>query len=219
VIEHQGSSIDPERQTAPHPHSVTLGPENRFAYVPDLGTDQIVVYEMDLEGGTLTRHGVVDVSPGSGPRHLAFHPTNDQVYLINELNSTVVVFDRQEDGLLAERSTVSTLPTDFHGKNKTAKIAAHPTGRYIYGSNRGHDTIAAFAVEGRELALIDHTPTDGEWPRHFVIDPYGRFLFTENRHSDDIVAFSINVDTGKLTPTGERISIPQPVCMQWVPRP
>lgn len=218
VIGHEGDSVDPDRQNAPHPHSATPGPENRFLYVPDLGTDQVVVYEMDLADGGLDRHGAVDVDPGSGPRHLAFHPSGDRVSLMNELASTVTVFDRGEDGLLTERTTVSTLPEGFTGDNKTAEVAVHPSGEYVYGSNRGHDTIAAFAVDGDELRPLGHTPTGGEWPRHFAVGPRGRTLYAENRDTDDIVAFRIDTDTGELTPAGESVSVPEPVCLQWVPR-
>lgn len=219
VLEHEGASVDPDRQNAPHPHSATPGPENRFLYVPDLGTDQVVVYEMDLDDGGLDRRGAVDVNPGSGPRHLAFHPSGERVYLINELASTITVFDRGDDGLLTERSTVSTLPDGYAGDNKTAEVAVHPSGEYVYGSNRGHDTIAAFAVDGDGLTPLGHTPTGGEWPRHFAVDPWGRSLYAENRDTDDIVAFRIDTDTGELTPVGESVSVPEPVCLQWVPRP
>ncbi|MDF9747854.1 lactonase family protein [Natrinema salsiterrestre] len=217
VIEHHGSSIDSDRQTAPHPHSITLGPENRFAYVPDLGTDQIHVYAVDHDRGSLSRAGVVNCPPGSGPRHLSFSTDSDQVYVINELDSTVTVFDRQSDGLLTERSTVSTLPSDFGGDNKTAEIATHPIGDYVYGSNRGQDTIVTFAVDDETITRVDQTPTCGEWPRHFAIAPDGEFLFVENRYTNDIIAFDVDTATGKLSPANESLSITEPVCMQWMP--
>lgn len=217
VIEHQGSSIDPERQTAPHPHSITLGPENRFAYVPDLGTDQVVVYEVQYDDGSLSRVGAVDCTPGSGPRHLDFSADGERVYLINELDSTVTVFDRESDGLLSERETVSTLSEDFDADNKTAEIAVHPGSEYVYGSNRGQDTIATFSVGDGTITRIDQTATGGEWPRHFAISPDGELLFVENRDTNNIVAFDVDTATGDLSPNGESLSIREPVCMRWLP--
>ncbi|MFC7212639.1 lactonase family protein [Saliphagus sp. GCM10025334] len=217
VIEHRGSSIDPDRQTAPHPHSITLGPENRFAYVPDLGTDQVHIYAVDRDGASLSRAGVVDCSPGSGPRHLSFSADGEQVYLINELDSTVTVLDRQSDGLLTDCSTVSTVPSDVDEDNKTAEIATHPSGDYVYGSNRGLDTIVTFTVDETTITRLDQTPTGGEWPRHFAIAPNGEFLFVENRHTNEIVAFDVDTTTGSLSPIDESLSIQEPVCMQWMP--
>ncbi|GAB3419569.1 lactonase family protein [Haloparvum alkalitolerans] len=217
VVEHEGSSVDPDRQTAPHPHSITLGPEDRFAYVPDLGTDEVHVYAVERDEPSLSRVGAVDLAPGSGPRHLSFSPDGDRAYLINELDSTATVLDRGSDGLLTERSTVSTLPPEFAGENKTAEIAVHPSGEYVYGSNRGLDTIVTFSVEEGTLARVGQTPTGGEWPRHFAVAPDGSRLFAENRHTDEIVAFDVDADTGVLSRTGESLSVPEPVCMQWLP--
>jgi 6-phosphogluconolactonase len=217
VIEHRGSSVDPERQTAPHPHSITLGPENRFAYVPDLGTDQVHVYAVERDEASLSRVDAVDLAPGSGPRHLSFAPDGERAYLINELDSTVTVLRRESDGTLTEGATVSTLPSEFEGDNKTAEIAVHPSGEFVYGSNRGLDTVVTFAVEGETLERVGQTPTGGEWPRHFAIAPDGERLFAENRHTDDIVAFDIDAETGRLSATDESLSVSEPVCMQWQP--
>lgn len=217
VIDHSGSSVDPDRQDGPHPHSISPGPDGRFVYVPDLGTDRVYIYEIDRERETLSEYAVMDVSPGSGPRHLTFGPDGERVYLINELDSTVVTFDRRADGQLTERSTTSTLPEGFDGENKTAEIAVHPSGAFVYGSNRGHDTITTFAVnDDGELSPVDHTPTGGEWPRHFAIDPKGRFLFAGNRDSDDVIAFWIDEQSGTLTPVDEQLSVSQPVCFRWI---
>jgi len=217
VIEHRGSSVDPERQTAPHPHSITLGPENRFAYVPDLGTDQVHVYAVERDEASLSRVDALDLAPGAGPRHLSFAPDGDRAYLINELDSTVTVLRRKSDGTLTERATVSTLPPEFAGDNKTAEIAVHPSGKFVYGSNRGLDTVVTFAVDGETIERVDQTPTGGEWPRHFAIAPDGERLFAENRHTNDIVAFDIDAETGALSATGESLSVSEPVCMRWRP--
>ncbi|CDK39036.1 6-phosphogluconolactonase [Halorubrum sp. AJ67] len=217
TIDHRGSSVDSDRQTAPHPHSITLGPEDRFAYVPDLGTDQLHTYVIECDEPSLSRVEAVDLSPGSGPRHLSFAPGGERAYLINELDSTVTVLNRESDGTLTERASVSTLPAEFEGDNKTAEIAVHPSGKYVYGSNRGLDSIATFEVDGEEIEQVDQTATGGEWPRHFAIAPDGALLFAENRHTDDIVAFDVDSQTGGLTPTGESLSVSEPVCMQWLP--
>ncbi|SEP25539.1 6-phosphogluconolactonase [Halogranum amylolyticum] len=217
VVNHSGSSINAERQSQPHPHSITLGPDGQFAYVPDLGTDEVVIYEVNTAEGALIQHQVIEVTPGSGPRHVSFSSHGQQMYLINELNSTIVTFDRQSTGGLVERATVSTLPPDYQGENKTAEIVAHPSGEFVFASNRGHDSIATFAIDDGGLSSVDFTPTGGKWPRHFTIDPQGKFLYVENRHSNTINVLSIDPGTGTLTPVEERLSIPEPVCMQWIP--
>ncbi|WP_227015858.1 lactonase family protein [Haloarcula sp. JP-L23] len=216
VVEHSGSSTDPDRQTSPHPHSVNPGPANDYLYVPDLGTDQVVIYEIRPAEDKIALHRTVDIEPGSGPRHLSFSPGDEYVYLINELDSTVTVFERTLDGDLTKQSEVSTLPSDFDGKNKTAEIQVHPSGRYVFVSNRGRDTIVTFAVDGDELHRIDETPTGGEWPRHFNICPTGEALFVENRDTDEVVVFDIDVETGGLTQTGQRLPVAEPVCLQWI---
>lgn len=216
IIEHHGSSVNQERQRSPHPHSIVPGPDNQFVYVPDLGTDQITIYEFNSKEGTLSLHAETDVQPGAGPRHLAFSPDGEQVYLINELDSTIITFDRKSDGELIEQSVIMTLPDGFDGENKTAEVTVHPSGRFIFGSNRGHDSIATFTVTDDGLSLVDHTPTGGEWPRHFAITPDGQFLLVENRDSDEITAFRINKRNGALSPVDEQLSVSQPVCLQWL---
>ncbi|WP_339106325.1 lactonase family protein [Haloterrigena salinisoli] len=216
VVDHHGSSVHDERQNAPHPHSITPGPDDRFVYVPDLGTDRIVTYEIDRDEQTFERCAETDVGPRSGPRHIAFSPGGDQLYVINELDSTVTRFDRRSDGTLVDQETISTLPNEFHGQNKTAEIAVHPSGRYVFGSNRGQDAIVTFAVDDGSLERVATSSSGGEWPRHFAVDPNGDFLFAANRHSDDVTAFRINNETGSLVPTGERVSISEPVCIQWL---
>ena len=218
VVEHAGSSVDPERQDAPHPHSISPGPDDRFVYVPDLGTDQVHVYEVDRDDATLSPYATTDVQEGAGPRHLAFSPDGDRAYLINELDSTITSFDRDSDGRLTRLSATTTLPEAFDGSNKTAEVAVHPSGEFVFGSNRGHDSISTFAVENDGLSPVDHTPTGGEWPRHFAIGPEGQFLFVENRDTDDITVFRIDDEAGTLSSVDGRLSVSQPVCIQWIPR-
>lgn len=216
VVGHSGSSVHDKRQNAPHPHSITPGPDNRSVYVPDLGTDRIVTYEIDRDECTLERRAETGVEPGAGPRHIAFGPDGDQLYVINELDSTVTCFNRHADGTLVEQATISTLPDDFCGQNKTAEIAVHPSGRYVFGSNRGQDAIVTFAVEDGQLKRVATSSSGGEWPRHFTVDPEGDFLFAANRDSNNITGFKIDTETGSLVPTGERVSIPEPVCIRWL---
>jgi 6-phosphogluconolactonase len=221
VVDHEGSSVDPDRQTAPHPHSITPGPENRFAYVPDLGTDEVVVYELDREAGALhpSDVGAVQVHPGAGPRHVDFHPNGRWAYLINELDSTMTVFAYDADtGGLEEIEHVSTLPAAFDGESYTADVHVHPSGEWLYGSNRGHDSIAHFGIDPTDgrLDLVGRPSTRGEWPRNFALDPPGAHLFAENRESDDVVVFDVDEDTGGLAATGHVAEIPEPACMVFL---
>ncbi|MGZ0747292.1 lactonase family protein [Haloparvum sp. AD34] len=219
VVQHTGSSVHPERQRAPHPHSISPGPAGRFVYVPDLGTDEILVYEVDRDAGSLSPYASVDVQEGAGPRHLCFGPDGEHVYLINELDSTVVAFDLHDDGTLSRQSVTSTLPDGFAGDNKTAEIAVHPSGDYLFASNRGHDSIATLTTQADELRCLAHTPCDGQWPRHFSLSPDGRHLFVENRDSDQIVGFDVDEQFGTITRNESELAVPQPVCLAWVPEP
>lgn len=216
VIDHDGSGPDPDRQSAPHPHSVVPGPENRFVYAPDLGADQIVVYDLDTEEGTLSEHATVDTPPGSGPRHITFGPNGERAYLIRELDSTITMYDRLDSGNLRAMSSVSTLPPEFSGESKSAEIAVHPNGRYVYGSNRGHDSIVTVEITNDSLDPISYTSTGGEWPRDFTVGPDGSYLYAENRDTGGIVTLEIDCETGDLSPTGDRLSLTDPVCMKWV---
>jgi 6-phosphogluconolactonase len=216
VIKHSGSSIDSDRQASPHPHSVNPGPDDEYLFVPDLGTDDLVVYEIQPDEATLSLKHKKAVTPGSGPRHLSFDPTGKRLYLVNELDSTITTFDRGLAGKLTKLSSVPTLPQKNSRNNKAAEVATHPSGDYVFASNRGEDTIATFATEPDGLEFVSQTATSGEWPRHFDIDPLGNHLFVENRHTDDIVAFRIDGDSGKLTSLGERLSIQEPVCLKWI---
>ncbi len=223
VVEHAGTGRDPKRQNRPHAHSVNLDAAGRFAYVADLGLDRVFVYRFDAAAGTLTPGDppAAGVAPGAGPRHLAFGPGERFAYVINELNSTVTVFARDKAaGGLREVQTISTLPPGVPAiaeQTSTAEVAVHRSGRFLYGSNRGHDSIAIFTVdEGTgQLAPAGHQSTLGRTPRHFAIDPSGDWLVAANQDSDSLVVFGIDAETGGLTPTGSRAEVPSPVCVRF----
>lgn len=217
-IQHAGSSVHPQRQERPHAHSVTLDADNRFVFAADLGADKMFIYRYDGARGTLEPNDPpwADLAPGAGPRHFAFHPTGKFAYAINELDCTITAFSYDSArGRLDTLQTVPTLPDDFDGENTTAEIRVHPSGRFLYGSNRGHDSIAAFAVDsvtGR-LTPLGHSPTRGRTPRNFNIDPAGRFLLAANQDTDNVVVFRIEPETGMLEPTGHEAAVPMPVCV------
>jgi 6-phosphogluconolactonase len=221
IIQHQGSSVNPRRQEGPHAHSITLDPANRFAFVADLGLDKVMIYRLDLEQGQLIANdpGWVEINAGAGPRHFAFHPTAHYAYLINEIGSTVtaLAYDPAQ-GSLSVLQTVPTLPADFSGTSHCADIHVHPSGKFVYGSNRGHDSIAIFGVNQAtgKLNPLGHEPTGGRTPRNFAIDPTGAYLRAANQNSDSIVVFRIDPDTGRLTPTGHIAQVPVPVCIKMV---
>jgi 6-phosphogluconolactonase len=220
VVQHSGSSIHPRRQTAPHPHCIRLDEEDRYAFVADLGLDQIVAYRFDAAEAYLSVNPIVTaVAPGSGPRHFTLHPQRGFAYVINELTSTLTTFSYdQQSGDLREVQTVSTLPNDFTGTNLTAEVQVHPSGNFLYGSNRGHDTIAAFSVDQvtGKLSMIGYYSTRGRTPRHFGIDPTGNLLLVANQNSDCIVVLRIDQQTGILEPAASIAPVPSPVCVMFV---
>ena len=219
-VQHAGSSVHPRRQRGPHAHSINLGPGNQFAFAADLGLDKVLVYRFDAAAGTLAACDPAAVKPGAGPRHFAFHPSGKFAYVINELDSTVTVFAYDSAaGALSVVQTVPALPQGFDGVSWTAEVQVHPSGKFVYGSNRGHDSIVVYAVDGDKgtLALVEHEPTQGQTPRHFGIDPSGRYLLAANQKSDSIVVFRIDAETGQLTPTGQVIAAPSPVCVKFLP--
>lgn len=219
VVDHEGSGPDAERQSEPHPHAFLAGPNGEYAYAPDLGADRVFVYDFDPASGRVepAACGHVDVHPGAGPRHLAFHPDGRFAYLIGELDSTVTAFERDLDtGGLEPIATASTLPEGFDGENAAADIGVHPSGEFLYGSNRGHDSIAVYELAGDgRPTLVGTEPTRGEWPRNVALDPTGEILFAENADSDTIVAFAVGND-GTLEATGAVTDCPSPVCMQFL---
>jgi len=220
-IQHKGHSINPDRQNAPHPHSINLSPDNNYAFVPDLGLDKILIYRFDPQTGKL-RPGdfpYISLKPGAGPRHFTFHPDGRFAYVINELNSTVTVFKyKSVKGTLKEIQTISTLPEEFTGESNCADIHIHPNGKYLYGSNRGHNSIVVYNIDVTtgKLKLHDFTSTQGDFPRNFAIDPSGQFILAANQRSDSIFSFRINTETGELIPTGHMIEIPKPVCIKFL---
>ena len=220
LIQHTGRGHDPERQEAPHAHEIELANDNRFAIAADLGLDELLVYHFDAAHGTLSPNNppFAKLQLGSGPRHFAFHPSGKYVYVINEMGSTVTAFSYDAaHGTLHEQQTISTLPKDFKGKNDTAEIEVHPNGKFLYGSNRGHDSIAVFAIGLKGmLKVVEYVSTEGKTPRSFAIDPTGSYLFAADQGSHEIVVFRIDSKTGHLTPTGEALEAPSPVCIKFV---
>lgn len=218
VVQHRGSSINQERQQGPHAHGVVLDKANQYLFVPDLGVDKVMIYRFDSRHGKLTANTVPSVAlrPGAGPRHFKFHPSGHWGYVINELDSTITAFSYESArGHLQHIQTVSTLPSDFGGENFCAEIEVAPGGRFVYGSNRGHDSIVVFSVAHRtgSLELVQHVSTQGKTPRNFAIDPTGRFLLAANQNSDNVVTFRIDHKSGLLSPTGHVTEIPTPVCV------
>jgi len=220
VVQHKGKGPNAERQEAPHAHCILPDPSNRFALAADLGADRVFLYHLDLEGRSL-RHieeGDAVMRAGAGPRHLAFHPTLPLVFVANELDSTVATlrFDSAR-GTLSPQGTVSTLPAGWTGTNYPADIHVGASGRTLYVSNRGHNSIAVFSVAEATgaLALEQRVSTEGDWPRNFSLDPTGRWLLVANQRSGSVVVFGRDPDNGRLTPTRQRIAIPSPVFLRF----
>ncbi len=222
-IQHQGNSVNPQRQKEPHAHSINVDLGNRFAVAADLGLDKVLIYRLDPERSQLTANepAWAAVKPGSGPRHFAFHPSGKFGYVINEILCTVTAFayDGQR-GQLTERQTISTLPegTTLKPEFSTAEVQVHPSGKFLYGSNRGHDTIAVFAIDDAQgtLRYVENRSTQGKTPRGFGIDPTGRYLLAGNQDSHTITVFRIDEQTGRLTPTGDTLEVGSPVCVKFV---
>ena len=224
-IQHTGSSVNPERQRAPRAHSINLDPGNRFAYAADLGLDKVLIYRFDADKGSLTPNDppFVTVKPGAGPRHFAFHPSGRFAYVINEIDVTLTAFTRDpERGALTAIQTVSTLPAgqDVMPGFSTADVQVHPSGKFLYGSNRGHDSMVVFAIDqnsGR-LTYVENEPVLGSTPRGFGIDPTGTYLLAAHQRSDSVAVFRIDQQTGGLTPTGHKIELGSPACVKFVER-
>ncbi len=221
VVQHTGKGPNAERQQAPHAHCVLPDPSNRFALAADLGADRVFVYGLDLEGKSLrsVEGGDAVMRPGAGPRHIVFHPALPLVFVANELDSTVATlrFDSAR-GALSLLDTRSTVPPGWTGTNYPADVHVASSGRTLYVSNRGHNSIAVFSVaESTDaLALDQVVDTEGDWPRNFSLDPSGRWLLVANQRSDSVVVFGRDPDTGRLTPTRQRIGIPSPVCLRFL---
>src|SRR6266850_2589599 len=221
-IQHSGSSLNRERQEGPHAHFVTTDPANQFVLTCDLGLDKVLIYRLNPPTYSLSPNAPpsVSIKPGSGPRHLAFHPNGHFIYVINEMGSSLTVFSFDgKHGLLEEKQTISTLPENFTGESTCAEVQVHPSGKFVYGSNRGADRIVVFGADAKtgKLTLIEHQSTQGKTPRHFAIDPTGQWLLAENQGSNSVVVFSVDEKTGRLKPTGQTLEVPAPVCLQFVP--
>jgi 6-phosphogluconolactonase len=217
IIQHQGSSVNPQRQSGPHAHFVTPDPANRFALACDLGLDKVLVYRLDPARGGLAANDppFASVKPGSGPRHLAFDPSGRYAFLLNEMGWTLTAFAYDEKrGTLKELQTLATLPEGFAGNNTSAEVQVHPSGKFVYCSNRGHNSIAVFAFDpgSAKLTFVERQVTQGKTPRYIAIDPTGRWLLAENQDSDGVVVFRVEAKTGRLSPTGQVVEVGAPVC-------
>jgi 6-phosphogluconolactonase len=222
--QHRGTSVDPKRQEGPHAHGIYLDSANRFAYAPDLGLDKIMIYRFAPDKGLLTPNDPpsAPLAPGAGPRHFALHPKGRFAYVITEMKCTVAAFACDpKRGELQELQTISTLPpgVSVQPGYSTAELFAHPSGKFLYGSNRGHDTIVVYAIDERtgRLTRVEHVPTQGKIPRGFGIDPSGRWLLAANQNSDSVVVFGIDSGTGRLTATGQTIEVGAPCAVAFVP--
>lgn len=220
VKQHEGSSIK-EQQKGPHAHCIILDQSERYALAADLGIDKVMIYRFDPLTGKLTpgQQPSAELQQGAGPRHLTLHPSGKYLYVINELDSTLTAFKYSgTSGMLAQIETVSTLPSDFSGVSYCADVHVSPSGKFLYGSNRGHNSIVVFEIDQRsgKLKQLEHVSTEGKGPRNFVIDPTGRFLLVANQHTDNVVTFAIDANTGRLKPTGQVAEIPVPVCLKFM---
>ena len=222
ILPHTGHGINPQRQEAPHAHSIYVSPDNRFAVSADLGTDQVYVYRFDAGKGTLTPNQppYVTVAAGSGPRHFAFDPHGRFGYVIQEMGSSITAFSYDAPrGWLHQLQSISTLPGNYKGSSTCAEVEMHPSGKFLYGSNRGHDSIAAFAIDPAKgtLAPIEYVSTQGKTPRGFGIDPTGRYLIAANQDSNTLVVFRVDETTGRLVPIGQKEDVGSPVCVIYEP--
>jgi 6-phosphogluconolactonase len=218
--QHEGSSVK-EQQKGPHAHCIILDRSERHALAADLGIDKVMIYRFDAATGKLSRakQPWVELQAGAGPRHLTLHPSGKYAYVINELDSTLTVLKYNEaSATLTQIETVSTLPGDFSGTSYCADVHVSPSGKFLYGSNRGHDSIVVFEIDPHmgKVKLVEHVSTEGKWPRNFTIDPSGRFLLVANQRTDNVVTFSIDARSGRLASTGHSEEIPSPVCLKFL---
>lgn len=216
-----GSGVNAKRQEGPHPHSARIAPGGQLVMVPDLGQDKVRIYRVADDGRSMTPNDppFATTPPGGGPRHVSFTPDGKRMYVCNEMASSVTMFDLDPSTGVAEaKQTIPTLPDDFAGNNSTAEILVHPSGRFVYCSNRGHDSIAAFAIDESTgmLTTIGQTSSGGKTPRNFGITPDGRFVVAANQSSDDVVVLKVDEETGALSPTGSRIKVPHCICVRFL---
>jgi len=219
VIQHTGSSVDPKRQKEPHAHSINFSPDGRFAYAADLGTDRIYLYAVDPATSALKRAGETVITPGSGPRHFSFRPDGQFAYVINEMTLKVNTFRVDAaSGALTEVQSLSTLPEGTDPVGSTAEVVAHPSGKFLYGSNRGHDTLVVYAIDGAtgQLTWVENEPIRGKTPRNFVVSPDGKWLLAAGQQSDSVTVFAIDARTGALEFADSQIKISSPVCIRFL---
>lgn len=216
IMQHEGSGPNQERQEKPHAHYAGFTPDEKYVAAVDLGIDQLITYK--LNDGVLTKVNTLSVKPGSGPRHLAFHPNGKYAYMMTELSSEVIVLAyNAEDGSFTELQYISTIPQDFKENNQGSAIHLSSDGRFVYAGNRGHDSIAVFSVnqESGELTFVEHTSTEGNWPRDFMLDPTEKFLIASNQESHNLVLFSRDKAAGTLTLLQSDVTVPYPVCIKF----
>ncbi len=222
VLPQTGHSVNPQRQGEPHAHSIYVSPDNRYAVSADLGTDQVYVYRFDADRGTLAPNqpAFVKVPAGTGPRHFAFDPHGRFGYVVEEMGSSITAFSYDAaHGSLHPIQTLSTLPSGYKGSSNSAEIEMHPFGKFLYASNRGHDSITVFAIDPLKGTLTpkEYDSTEGKTPRSFNMDPTGHYLIAANQGSDSLVVFRVDATTGHLTPTGQKLDAPSPTCVTFVP--
>jgi 6-phosphogluconolactonase len=223
-IQHTGKSINPTRQNGPHAHCMTLDPANRFAFACDLGLDKVLTYRFDAARGKLSPAdpAFTPVKAGAGPRHMVFRPDGRFAYVINELNSTITAFAYDsKSGVLTELENVSTLPVYYDGPNTTAEIGVHPSGKWLYASNRGHNSVVLFSIDAQagRLTYVEEQGTGGKTPRHFGMEPSAKHLVIANQDSDTLLACWIDPGNGRLKPSGVFAAAPTPVCAKFLPPP
>jgi len=221
-VQHEGSGPDPKRQEGPHAHAVYFDAAGHYLYVADLGLDKVMIYDYDAEAGSLTPHDppFVSLDAGAGPRHVAFHPRGF-AYVVNEMGNTVSAFAHDASkAVWTLIESVSTLPAGYNTYSTTAEIEVHRSGRFLYASNRGHDSIAVFGVDEKtgKLTAIEHTLTEGKTPRHFALDPSGGYMLVANQESDSVVVFRVDAERGTLAATEQRVEVGAPVCLVFVPK-
>ena len=218
TIQHEGKSIDPERQDKAYVHSINIAPNNRDVFVPDLGMDKIMIYNFDEKTGKLSAGNppFASVAAGSGPRHFTIHPNGKFAYLIQEMGSLITGFD-YKNGKLKAFQTIKTLPDEYSGQKWSADIHISPDGKFLYGSNRAAETLTIFSInqQNGQLTLVGYQTVNGKTPRNFAIDPTGNFVLVANQDSDNITIFKRNKTSGKLTPTGKEIQVSMPVCLMF----
>ncbi|MDB6119033.1 MAG: pgl 2 [Verrucomicrobiaceae bacterium] len=221
IMQHTGPGADPQRQKGPNAHSMVMSPDNRFALAADLGIDKIMVYRLDAATATLTPHKdqpFVKTEPGSGPRHMVFHPNGKRLYVINEIGNSVTRFDyAAETGTLTLRHSISTVPADYTGKSYCADLKITPDGGFLYATNRGHDSIASYRIaQDGVLTLLAIQPSLGKGPQNLLITPDGQWLLCANMPGNSVVVFQIDGKTGGLKAVGDPVSMPMPSCIRWV---